>query len=124
MSKKNALLVSLALSLTPLAALPAAADTFDAEARSQHERIDRGIRNGSLTYREAAVLREEQGRIRHLIARARQDGRVDPYERREIEQAQNVASQHIYREKHDVESRPRRWGWWHRDYSEGRRHWQ
>jgi hypothetical protein len=66
--------LALAIALIPLATLPAAADTFDVEARTQHERIERGVRNGSLTHREAEALREEQGRIYRLIARAR--GRI------------------------------------------------
>ena len=123
MMSTRSMTFSLALALIPLAALPAAADSFDVEARAQHERIESGIRNGSLTYREAATLREEQHRITRMIVRAREDGRVDPYERREIERAQVQASAHIYREKHDAEVAPRRYGWWQRTGYDGRSRW-
>ena len=123
MTSTRSITFSLALALIPLAALPAAADSFDVEARAQHERIENGIRNGSLTYREAATLREEQHRITRMIVRAREDGRVDAYERREIARAQAEASAHIYREKHDTEGTPRRYGWWHRTGYDGHSRW-
>ncbi len=85
--------------------------------------LENGIRNGSLTYREAATLREEQHRITRMIVRAREDGRVDPYERSEIERAQVQARAHIYREKHDAEVAPRRYGWWHRTGYDGHSRW-
>ncbi len=123
MTSTRSMTFSLALALIPLAALPAAADSFDVEARTQHERIENGIRNGSLTYREAATLREEQHRITRMIVRAREDGRVDHYERREIARAQAEASAHIHREKHDAEVAPRRYGWWHRTGYDGHARW-
>jgi uncharacterized membrane protein YebE (DUF533 family) len=96
---------SLALAATTLAA-PAFADytAIDAEFQAQRGRIEQGIRSGQITRHEAVSLRAEQDRIARLIARARSDGRVNPYERREIEQAQAVASQRIYAEKHDREN--------------------
>jgi Spy/CpxP family protein refolding chaperone len=109
-----------------LMAAPAFADVgnVDAEYRSQNERIVRGIREGSLTRSEAVSLRAEQDRIAHMIERARRDGRIDPYERREIEGAQAVASRRIYAEKHDAEAQPqRRYGWWHRPLDGGQRRW-
>ena len=112
---------SLALAVSTLAA-PAFADytSIDAEFHSQRARIEQGIRSGQITRHEAAGLRAEQDRIAHMIARARVDGRVDPYERREIEQAQAAASRHIYAEKHDSEivrtvEAPRH-RFWHRPY--------
>jgi uncharacterized membrane protein YebE (DUF533 family) len=90
-----------------------AASDIDTELRSQHQRIADGVRSGQLTRSEAIQLQAEQDRIAAQIRRARSDGRIDPYERREIEQAQAVASRHVYAQKHDSEvqarpSQPRR----------------
>ena len=122
MSSSRSLVLSAVLAASTLAALPAFAhdiadsDAIDREFRSQHDRIEQGIRTRELTYRETAMLRTEQNKIAQMIARARLDGRIDPYERREIVAAQAAASKHIYAEKHDVEvaAPARRFGWWHR----------
>jgi low affinity Fe/Cu permease len=125
MTRTHTLIASIALIGTALSAAPALADNsgFDVEYRRQQERIDQGVRNGSLTRHEAIGLRDEQNRIATMIDRARRDGRVDPYERGEIDRAQAAASAHIYREKHDAEARPVRYGWWHRNYEAGPRRW-
>lgn len=99
------------------AAGPASADALDAAQDNQQHRIREGLRSGQLTRQEAARLEGEQDRIDHMIRRARMDGRVDGFERSEIVRAQEVASRHIFAEKHDAEARPqerhhRRW--WHR----------
>jgi hypothetical protein len=126
MTRTHALIAAMALIGTSLNAVPAFADVggYDLEYRRQQERIDQGLRNGSLTRSEAVALRDEQNRIANLIQRARRDGRVDRYERGEIERAQAVASRHIYAEKHDVNARPTPYRWWQR-FSEGgpRRSW-
>ncbi len=122
MTSSRRLVLSGALMASTLMALPAFAhdlyesDQIDREFRQQHERIEQGIRTRELTFRETEMLRNEQTRIAAMIARARIDGRIDPFERREIVAAQANASKHIFAEKHDVEvSAPRRrFGWWHR----------
>lgn len=102
------------LALTGLfAAAPAFADSFDATQDRQQQRIREGLRSGQLTRLEFARLEDEQRDISRLIRRARADGHVDRHERAEIERAQDVASRHIFAEKHDAEARPRRW-WWRR----------
>lgn len=104
------LTLSLALAVSALAALPAtAADGYNYGGRSQNERIENGIRNGSLTKKEAADLRDEQRRISERIERARRDGRVDYFERQEIARLKAQASRHIYQEKHDNDSAKRRY---------------
>ena len=122
MTSPRMIAASLALAVSTLVAAPAFADytSIDAEFQSQRTRIEQGIRSRQITHHEADVLRAEQDHIARLIARARSDGRVDPYERREIEQAQAAASRHIYAEKHDAEvARPvdaPRHRFWHRPY--------
>lgn len=75
---------------------------------NQHERIQQGMHNGSLTRVEANRLRMQQAKVRHLKMMAKADGRVTPAERRMIEQQQLVASRSIYRQKHDMQRR-----WYH-----------
>ena len=117
MTIRTAILAVTAAAAT-LCAAPAFADNLDATQYRQQERIAEGRRNGSLTRHELFELEREQAQIRGLIQRARADGRVDPYERREIERAQDAASRRIFAEKHDSESRPyasyRPWHrrWW------------
>ena len=115
MNVRSILLAAATTVVMGTAAVPAfAADIDDVRVRQQ-ERIREGFRSGQLTRHELVNLEQEQSRIDGLIRRARADGRIDPYERREIEDAQAVASRHIFAEKHDVETRRHhRWGWWHR----------
>lgn len=72
----------------------------------QHQRIQQGVRNGSLTHAEARHLRYRESKIRYDKRMARRDGVVTPYERRRIRMEQNRASYAIYRQKHDGQ---RRW---------------
>lgn len=95
---------------------PAAADYFERRQAKQSHRIEHGIRNGSLTYHEAARLRAEQSRIARYESHAKRDGYVSPAERARLAAAQDRASRHIYFEKHDGQTRGawrRRWSrWW------------
>jgi hypothetical protein len=89
-------------------------DPIDRREYNQERRIERGVRDGSLTRREYYRLEAEQARIRGLEARARRDGVVTPYERYELRRAQNEASRDIYRERHN---------WDRQGYSGWRRWW-
>jgi hypothetical protein len=83
---------------------------IDAAQANQERRIQQGLRDGSLTRREAAGLVEEQRRIQQLESRAKADGHVSRYEHDQIRRAQQNASHHIYQERHDSERRGwRRW---------------
>jgi hypothetical protein len=122
MTSHSIIAATLALALVTGVATPSFADSnrsaIEIEFQNQHDRIEQGLRTRQLTRHEAAVLREEQDNIARMIARARIDGRIDPYEAREIGKAQEVASRHIYTEKHDrevAEARPG-YGWWHRPH--------
>lgn len=87
---------------------------IDGTQANQERRIERGLRDGSLTRREAAELVNEQRHIQHLESRARADGRVSRSEAEQIRRAQDNASRHIYQERHDGQTRG--WGgfrrWW------------
>ncbi len=71
----------------------------------QKQRIDHGIRCGSLTRGEARALYREQRHIRIFKARAWSDGWLSPRERAVLDHRQNMAGRHIYRLKHNHLSR-------------------
>ena len=100
--------------LTAFVAGPAFADSIDRSQYNQQKRIEQGIRSGQLTRHEAARLEAEQSHIAAMERRAKADGYVDPWERRQIAAAQNRAGRDIFREKHDGDSRwTQRWRrWW------------
>ena len=94
-----------------IAAFPFAAfaqhSTADTAARLDQrdavlqQRIDAGIRDGSLTRREAAGLQKNQARIDRMEARAAADGHISRAERARIVQMQNRQSAAIERERND-----------------------
>lgn len=74
---------------------------IDQREANQERRIDRGITSGQLNEREADRLSHQQDRIDNMENKAKADGTVTNKERARIEHAQNDASRHIAREKHD-----------------------
>lgn len=62
---------------------------------NQQTRIEQGLKNGSLSIREAARLEGEQTRIDRLQARDLKDGNLSPQERAQLNTAQNKASRDI-----------------------------
>ncbi len=104
MSKHLALVSAAVLAL----GLAGAAVTADAAAPRIHrqrihqqERIDQGVRSGSLTPRETARLERGQARVVRDLLRARMDGRFTPRERARILSEQRVQSRRIWRAKHN-----------------------
>jgi hypothetical protein len=67
----------------------------------QDQRIQNGVRDGSLTNREANRLENGQNRIDRYEARARSDGTVTPGERNRIDGMQNRESRQIYADRHN-----------------------
>ena len=78
------------------------------EAR-QHTLIQKGWREGTLTWRELRNLRREQARIDHLEHRYLADGHMNWRERLALAHAQDQARRHIQHERHDRETRH---AWW------------
>lgn len=85
---------------------------IDRTQANQAARINQGLRDGSLTRREAEALAAEQRRIQALESAAKRDGVVTRGEQAAIKNAQENASRHIYQERHDSESRWSRWTRW------------
>ncbi len=72
---------------------------------NQAERISKGIQDGSLTNREAARLEREQARIGAEEKAFRSDGKLGKRERAKLRKGQDRASKHIYKERHDAQTR-------------------
>lgn len=87
--------------LAMMAAGAAQAAHVDRREGRQSARIADNVRDRDLTWRETARLSAEQARIRREEARYRRDGRLDAWERRELQREQDQASRHIYRQAHD-----------------------
>jgi len=94
-------LSALSLSLPASARDPIATPDIDQRLYEQQRRIDRGLRTGQLTSREAHRLGREQGRIRHDLHLAKADGIVTGQERRHIQQALDRSAAEIARERRD-----------------------
>jgi hypothetical protein len=101
--------ITLALTATGASAYDSRADRIDNREARQAERINEGRRSGELTWLEAQRLRAEQARIHGMERWAKRDGVISREEARRIEQAQDEASRHIRREKHDGQTT-----WWGR----------
>jgi len=71
--------------------------------RAQRERIRDGIQDRSLTPAETARLRQDQLRIHEMAKDFASDGVVTPAERAKLEAAQDAASGHIAKERHDLQ---------------------
>lgn len=99
--KTNAVILA-AAALLPLAAFAqSSTPVFDQRQANQEKRIEQGTQSGALTQREAARLEKGQDRLQRMEDRAQADGTVTRAERARLQQAENVQSKRIYRQKHD-----------------------
>ena len=74
---------------------------------NQQTRIENGLKDGSLSTREAGRLEREQSQIDRLQAKDLKDGKLTPSERAQLERAQNRASRDIQTAKNnDVKGNP------------------
>lgn len=81
---------------------------YNINARQErlNDRIEDGVRNGSLTWREARDLREQSRDIARLEARYRYDG-LNGWERADLDRRMDRLDQQIRYERHDGDYR--RW---------------
>lgn len=98
--KKLILAAGLGL-LTAAAFAQTATPVFDQRQANQGARIQQGAASGQLTQQEAARLEAGQDRLQRIEDRVKSDGVVTKQERARLQQAENVQSRHIYRQKHD-----------------------
>lgn len=69
---------------------------------NQQTRIDNGLKDGSLTTREAATLERQESRVGHLQARDLKDGTLSDAERAQLNAAQNKVSRDIADDRHNA----------------------
>ena len=95
------------LALLGLVAGAAPAQTVDQRHYNQQQRIDQGLRNGSMTPGEARGVEWQQRSIDAQEARMRDrnGGHLTGYDRALLQHREDRASRHIYRAKHNY----RRW---------------
>ncbi|HEY7963951.1 MAG: hypothetical protein ACHP9U_06145 [Steroidobacterales bacterium] len=72
---------------------------------NQQQRIDNGMRNGSLTNRAAGSLERGQAHVDRREANAAADGHVGAGEQARIQGAESRHSGRVYRKKHDARVR-------------------
>jgi hypothetical protein len=106
----KALILSLGAAAVLATALPAAAQSWDRPGfrdNSIEQRIDRGLRDGSLTRREAASLRDQLENIHRLEWRYGRDG-ISAREARDLDSRYAQLNQRLRFERND---RDTRYGW-------------
>jgi hypothetical protein len=94
-----------ALALAMSAPVFAGTPHYDARQAHQRERIENGVRNGDLTWRETRRLAAGQVHLNRVERRAKSDGVVTARERAHLQHEENQQSRRIYRQKHDGQSR-------------------
>ena len=100
--KKMLLAVSgITLLMTGMPYAQAETQVIDQRQANQEQRIDKGIASGQLNEREATRLNKQQGHIDNMENKAQSNGVITKKERARIGAAQDRASRHIVREKHD-----------------------
>lgn len=99
--KKMLLAISGMLLMAGVAYADAETPRIDQRQANQEKRIDQGIASGRLNEKEAARLNKQQGHIDNMENKSKADGTVTKKERAKIKHAQDRASGHIAREKHD-----------------------
>ena len=72
---------------------------------NQEQRIENGVKSGSLTNRETAKLERGQARVDRKEANAAANGHVGAGEQKNIQAAENQQSKRIHREKHNDRKR-------------------
>ena len=89
-------ILATALGLAFSAGAFAQAGTVQRDA-NQQQRIEQGLKSGSLNTREASRLEQGEARIDKMEAKAEKDGKLSPAEKARIQRAQNQESRDINR---------------------------
>ncbi len=101
MLNRTLLAAALSLACAGAFAQTSAATTVQRDV-NQQTRIENGLKDGSLTTREAAQLERGQARVDHLQAQALKDGTLTNAERARLNAAQNKTSQSIAAARHNA----------------------
>jgi uncharacterized membrane protein YebE (DUF533 family) len=93
----------LGLLLPLLAMAQANTPRVDQRQVNQEARIQQGVASGSLTPNETMRLENGQTHVQNMETKAKSDGIVTQQERHRLHHAQEVQSDRIYRQKHDLQ---------------------
>lgn len=96
---KNTLILTVAFFL--LATATFAQTEVDTRQRNQRMRIAQGKQNGSVSRKEAHLLRKQQRNIRKTETRAMADGVITPVEEKRLDSKQDRSNRAIRRAKHN-----------------------
>lgn len=96
-----ALGLAMSLSATAFASGGTNTPIIDKRQHNQQQRIKDGLKNGSLSRKEAFKLEVEQARIRNKERRAEADGIVTLRERVGLQRELNQSSRHIHNKRHN-----------------------
>lgn len=101
--KMNRTLIAAALSLAFASAFAQtnAATTTQRDV-NQQTRIENGLKDGSLSTKEAAKLEKEESHVDRLQSQDLKDGKLSPAERAQLNTAQNKVSKDIAADKHNT----------------------
>ena len=99
----NRTLIAAALSLACASAFAqtTAATTTQRDV-NQQTRIENGLKDGSLSTKEAAKLEKEESHVDHLQAKDLKNGKLSDAERAQLNAAQNKVSRDIAADKHNA----------------------
>ena len=96
---------AMALLMTGMAYAEAETPVIDQRQAQKEQRIDQGVASGQLNKRETNRLNRQQKHINKVEGRAKSDSVVTKKERARVGTAQNRASRHLAREKHDLQGK-------------------
>ena len=100
-----AMLSGAALAQAPDALADRQAARVDNRQARQSDRITHGVEQGQITPREQLRLERQQRHINRLERRTNADGHVNAREAVRVERAQDRASRHIARSRHNRQGR-------------------
>jgi hypothetical protein len=98
--KAAATVIAVAVAVAGLFSVAASAQTVGSEVQrdvNQQQRIEQGLKSGSLSTREASQLERGEARIERMESNAAKDGKLSPAEKARIQRAQNQESRQINR---------------------------
>jgi len=106
--KLSSLLTALLIAAVPSLASAAEVDStkrIDERQDNQEKRINKGVRSGDITKKEAARLEEKQKRIDAAEKKAIADGKVTKKERARVEKMQDHQSEAIANQRKDEQKK-------------------
>jgi hypothetical protein len=97
------LIIGIVAAASLVGVAPAFAQSVNPREATQQQRIDQGVRSGSLTAQETYHIERREGRIdtREARMRARDNGHLTHHDRRVLKRALNRTSRRIHQLKHN-----------------------